>query len=212
MINLKTEEFVLDMNTLQALQQLLQWMGDFVLYLLANLPNQGSLLQPGHSFLENGTSLGMLCELMVFIHISGLLKPSCLLVYMATSDTQHSMSLLFHLLTKLWICCCEEGPRNQPDKALVDEYGLLPSQLVIPSLDWLPASDGLVSCLQPKRLHFGKTPALPGSTTTLQLDGLIRAPGHPKMDRLRRQHLGAYPTEVCKACTRCGCVTMLVTQ
>lgn len=42
MINLKTEEFVLDMNTLQALQQLLQWVGDFVLYLLVSLPNQVS--------------------------------------------------------------------------------------------------------------------------------------------------------------------------
>lgn len=47
MINLKTEEFVLDMNTLQALQQLLQWVGDFVLYLLASLPNQVRL----HSYL-----------------------------------------------------------------------------------------------------------------------------------------------------------------
>lgn len=40
MINLKTEEFVLDMTTLQSLQQLIQWVGDFVLYLLASLPNQ----------------------------------------------------------------------------------------------------------------------------------------------------------------------------
>lgn len=46
MINLKTEEFVLDMNTLQALQQLLQWVGDFVLYLLASLPNQVRPLPP----------------------------------------------------------------------------------------------------------------------------------------------------------------------
>lgn len=30
----------------------------------------------------------------------------------------------------------------------------------------------------------------------------IRAPGQPKMDHLRRLHLGAYPTEACKACTR----------
>ncbi|KAM5230832.1 mediator of RNA polymerase II transcription subunit 16 isoform 7-T24 [Hipposideros larvatus] len=105
MINLKTEEFVLDMNTLQALQQLLQWVGDFVLYLLASLPNQGSPLRPGHSFLRDGTSLGMLRELMVVIRIWGLLKPSCLPVYTATSDTQDSMSLLFRLLTKLWICC-----------------------------------------------------------------------------------------------------------
>lgn len=40
MINLKTEEFVLDMTTLQSLQQLIQWVGDLVLYLLASLPNQ----------------------------------------------------------------------------------------------------------------------------------------------------------------------------
>uniref|UniRef100_A0A8C5NKW4 Mediator complex subunit 16 C-terminal domain-containing protein n=1 Tax=Junco hyemalis TaxID=40217 RepID=A0A8C5NKW4_JUNHY len=25
----------------------------------------------------------------------------------------------------------------------------------------------------------------------------------------KRLHLGAYPTEECKSCTRCGCVTML---
>ncbi|XP_058284673.1 mediator of RNA polymerase II transcription subunit 16 isoform X3 [Hylobates moloch] len=178
MINLKTEEFVLDMNTLQALQQLLQWVGDFVLYLLASLPNQqGSLLRPGHSFLRDGTSLGMLRELMVVIRIWGLLKPSCLPVYTATSDTQDSMSLLFRLLTKLWICCRDEGPASEPDEALVDECCLLPSQLLIPSLDWLPASDGLVSRLQPKqplRLQFGRAPTLPGSAATLQLDGLAR--------------------------------------
>lgn len=44
MINLKTEEFVLDGPPLQSLQQLIQWVGDFVLYLLANLPNQVSWL------------------------------------------------------------------------------------------------------------------------------------------------------------------------
>lgn len=44
MINLKTEEFVLDGPHLQSLQQLIQWVGDFVLYLLANLPNQVSCL------------------------------------------------------------------------------------------------------------------------------------------------------------------------
>ncbi|KAM5230823.1 mediator of RNA polymerase II transcription subunit 16 isoform 1-T2 [Hipposideros larvatus] len=213
MINLKTEEFVLDMNTLQALQQLLQWVGDFVLYLLASLPNQGSPLRPGHSFLRDGTSLGMLRELMVVIRIWGLLKPSCLPVYTATSDTQDSMSLLFRLLTKLWICCRDEGPTSEPDEALIDECCLLPSQLLIPSLDWLPVSDGLVSRLQPKqplRLHFGKAPALPGSATTLQLDGLIRCmssalgPLHlsskrfpPKLlDSLSCLCLGAFPHAV----------------
>lgn len=45
MINLKTEEFVLDGPPLQSLQQLIQWVGDFVLYLLANLPNQVRTIQ-----------------------------------------------------------------------------------------------------------------------------------------------------------------------
>lgn len=154
----------------------------------------------------------MLRELMVVTRIWGLLKPSCLPVYAATSDTQDSMALLFRLLTKLWICCRDEGPASEPDEALVDECCLLPSQLLIPGLDWLPVSDGLVSRLQPKqplRLQFGKAPTLPGNAPTLQLDGLVRAPGQPKIDHLRRLHLGAYPTEECKACTRCGCVTML---
>uniref|UniRef100_G1QJU8 Mediator of RNA polymerase II transcription subunit 16 n=1 Tax=Nomascus leucogenys TaxID=61853 RepID=G1QJU8_NOMLE len=171
MINLKTEEFVLDMNTLQALQQLLQWVGDFVLYLLAQ-PTQpgGSLLRPGHSFLRDGTSLGMLRELMVVIRIWGLLKPSCLPVYTATSDTQDSMSLLFRLLTKLWICCRPSPPVDRRSCRNL--------------ASWCP----------------GLPHALPSPA---------RAPGQPKIDHLRRLHLGACPTEECKACTRCGCVTML---
>lgn len=74
----------------------------------------------------------------------------------------------------------DEGPASEPDEALVDECCLLPSQLLIPSLDWLPVSDGLVSRLQPKqplRLQFGRAPALPSSATTLQLDGLLRCVG-----------------------------------
>lgn len=71
----------------------------------AAVPLQGSPVRPGHSFLRDGASLGMFRELMVVIRIWGLLKPSCLPVYTATSDTQDSMSLLFRLLTKLWLCC-----------------------------------------------------------------------------------------------------------
>ena len=135
MINLKTEEFVLDGPPLQSLQQLIQWVGDFVLYLLANLPNQvshthppppphthtlytselnsdptgsvlqGSMVRPGFGFMRDGVSLGMLREMLVMIRIWGLLKPGCLPTFTATSDNQDSMQLLFRLLTKLWLCC-----------------------------------------------------------------------------------------------------------
>ncbi|XP_018099105.1 mediator of RNA polymerase II transcription subunit 16 isoform X2 [Xenopus laevis] len=211
MINLKTEEFVLDMPTLQSLQQLIQWLGDFVLYLLASLPNQGLSVRPGHSFLRDGASLGTLREMMVMIRIWGLLKPSCLPVYTATSDTQDSMSLLFRLLTRLWLCCRDESHPCDPDESLIDECCLLPSQLLIPNMDWLPLGNGIISRLQsklPLRLQFGKTPGA-HSYASVHYEAYTRSPTQPKIDHLRRLHLGTFPTEPCKSCTRCGCVTML---
>uniref|UniRef100_A0A672RB01 Mediator of RNA polymerase II transcription subunit 16 n=1 Tax=Sinocyclocheilus grahami TaxID=75366 RepID=A0A672RB01_SINGR len=132
MINLKTEEFVLDGPPLQSLQQLIQWVEDFVLYLLANLPNQGSIVRPGFGFLRDGASLGMLREMQVMIRIWGLLKPGCLPIYTATSDNQDSMFLLFRLLTKLWLCSRDESHPQDPDETLIDECCLLPSQLLVP--------------------------------------------------------------------------------
>lgn len=212
MINLKTEEFVLDGPPLQSLQQLIQWVGDFVLYLLANLPNQGSMVRPGFGFMRDGASLGMLREMLVMIRIWGLLKPGCLPTFTATSDNQDSMQLLFRLLTKLWLCSRDDGPPQDPDETLIDECCLLPSQLLVPSMDWLPVNDGVIVKLQgkhPLRLQFGKASSLPGGGAAAPLEVFTRSPGSQKMDNLRCVHMGVCPTEESKACTRCGCVTML---
>uniref|UniRef100_A0AAY4EPH3 Mediator of RNA polymerase II transcription subunit 16 n=1 Tax=Denticeps clupeoides TaxID=299321 RepID=A0AAY4EPH3_9TELE len=217
MINLKTEEFVLDGPPLQSLQQLIQWVGDFVLYLLANLPNQGSIVRPGFGFLRDGAALGMLREMMVMIRIWGLLKPGCLPIYTATSDNQDSMSLLFRLLTKLWLCSRDESHPQEPDESLIDECCLLPSQLLVPTMDWLPINDGIITKMQSKhslRLQFGKPYTLPGLNSSTQChDSSVgcpyRSPGSQRIDNLRCLHMGVCPTEDIKACTRCGCVTML---
>ncbi|KAF3834674.1 hypothetical protein F7725_027232 [Dissostichus mawsoni] len=142
--------------------------GDFVLYLLANLP-----------------------KMLVMIRIWGLLKPGCLPTFTATSDNQDSMQLLFRLLTRLWLCSREDGPPQDPDESLIDECCLLPSQLLVPGMDWLPLNDGVMVKLQ------GKTPLR------------LQSPSSQKMDHLRCVHMGVCPTEESKACTRCGCVTML---
>uniref|UniRef100_A0A3B3CD47 Mediator of RNA polymerase II transcription subunit 16 n=1 Tax=Oryzias melastigma TaxID=30732 RepID=A0A3B3CD47_ORYME len=216
MINLKTEEFVLDGPPLQSLQQLIQWVGDFVLYLLANLPNQ--VRGAGHTNLSpesrsiDGASLGMLREMLVMIRIWGLLKPGCLPTFTAMSDSQDSLQLLFRLLTKLWLCSREDGPPQEPDESLIDECCLLPSQLLVPSMDWLPVNDGVIVRLQgkiPLKLQFGKASSLPGAGGGSPLEALTRSPGSQKMDNLRCVFLGVCPTEESKACTRCGCVTML---
>uniref|UniRef100_A0A3P8UCJ3 Mediator of RNA polymerase II transcription subunit 16 n=1 Tax=Cynoglossus semilaevis TaxID=244447 RepID=A0A3P8UCJ3_CYNSE len=198
MLNLKTEEFVLDGPPLQSLQQLIQWVADFVLYLLANLPNQGSMVRPGFGFMRDGASLGLLREMLVMIRIWGLFKSGCLPTFTAMSDNQDSLQLLFRLLTRLWLCSRDDGPAQEPDESLIDECCLLPSQLLVPALDWLPINDGIIVKLQgkhPIRLQFGKAVSLTSSSQ--------------KVDNLRCVHMGVSPTEESKACTRCGCVTML---
>ncbi|KAM6984907.1 mediator of RNA polymerase II transcription subunit 16-like [Aplochiton taeniatus] len=173
---------------------------------------EGSIVRPGFGFLRDGSSLAMLREMMVMIRIWGLLKPGCLPIYTATSDNQDSMSLLFRLLTKLWLCSRDEGHPQEPDETLVDECCLLPSQLLVPSLDWLPVNDGVICKLQgkhPLRLQFGKPYSLPWLNSNAPLEIFSRNPGAQKMDNLRCLHLGVCPTEESKACTRCGCVTML---
>uniref|UniRef100_A0A8D3C5B6 Mediator of RNA polymerase II transcription subunit 16 n=1 Tax=Scophthalmus maximus TaxID=52904 RepID=A0A8D3C5B6_SCOMX len=167
---------------------------------------------PPLHFPQDGASLGMLREMLVMIRIWGLLKPGCLPTFTATSDNQDSMQLLFRLLTKLWLCSRDDGPPQDPDETLIDECCLLPSQLLVPSMDWLPVNDGVIVKLQgkhPLRLQFGKASSLGGGGATAPLDVFTRTPGSQKMDNLRCVHMGVCPTEESKACTRCGCVTML---
>lgn len=78
----------------------------------------------------------------------------------------------------------DRGPGCEFRLALVDECCLLPSQLLIPSLDWLPVSDGTA---QPPAAQAAPAPALwqgPCSSSwwfsSLQLDGLIRY-AHPPL-------------------------------
>lgn len=156
------------------------------------------MVRPGFGFMRDGASLGMLREMLVMIRIWGLLKPGCLPTFTAMSDNQDSMQLLFRLLTKLWLCCkmlvltlvlllllaahsltvfsCaarEDGPPQDPDESLIDECCLLPSQLLVPSMDWLPVNDGIIGKLQgkhPLRLQFGKASSLSGGGATTPLE------------------------------------------
>lgn len=102
----------------------------------------------------------------------------------------------------------DDGPSQDPDESLIDECCLLPSQLLVPSMDWLPVNDGVIVKLQgkhPLRLQFGKASSLPGGGSTTPLEAFTRysdlfetlkhryrSPHTPK-DRLR-------PVCVCPRC------------
>lgn len=82
------------------------------------------MVRPGFGFMRDGTSLGMLREMLVMIRIWGLLKPGCLPTFTATSDSQDSLQLLFRLLTKLWLTC-----KNPPPVSVSVRPSVRPSPL-----------------------------------------------------------------------------------
>lgn len=67
----------------------------------------------------------------------------------------------------------DESHPQDPDEMLIDECCLLPSQLLVPSMDWLPINDGVITKIQskhPLRLQFGKPYTLPGVNPTAQVE------------------------------------------
>lgn len=67
----------------------------------------------------------------------------------------------------------DESHPQEPDETLLDECCLLPSQLLVPSMDWLPINDGIITKIQskhPLRLQFGKPYTLPGLNPNSQME------------------------------------------
>lgn len=72
-----------------------------------------------------------------------------------------------------WLEARDESHPQDPDETLIDECCLLPSQLLVPSMDWLPINDGVITKIQskhPLRLQFGKPYTLPGVNPNAQVE------------------------------------------
>ncbi|XP_078584716.1 mediator of RNA polymerase II transcription subunit 16-like [Branchiostoma floridae x Branchiostoma japonicum] len=216
MINLETKEFVIEPVTLQSLQQLIQWVGDFTLYLLSLLPTQqGMPNRVGSTLLRDAQFLQMLRELLVMVRIWGLIKSSCLPVFTATSDNLDSLQLLFKLLTKAWMCAKEERLSSDWDDSLVDECCLLPSRMLVPNLDSPPPAEGIMARPQSKQPIMVQVGNAPSQTTSHMMsyptsDPMWRSGGeHLSHDIVRRVHLGVSPAEDVKQCSRCSSTSLL---
>ncbi|KAG5318992.1 MED16 polymerase, partial [Pseudoatta argentina] len=102
LLHLDPKEFTVEPSTLQSLQQLIQWVADLALNLLARLPEQRMQVKTGgYELLKDHKALNTVRELLVIIRIWGLLRPSCLPVFLRSADNLDVLALLFCLLSKL---------------------------------------------------------------------------------------------------------------
>lgn len=210
MIHLENREFIVESVILQSMQQLIQWVADFSLYILASLPQQHQTMAhfPGCGLIGDPKALSTLRELLVIITMWGFIKQSCLPSFTKTSaETLDVMALLFKLLSKALHCYGSE-----PDEALLDECCLLPSQVLIPSLNLGVDAKGVASPALflntlPLPFEYGIEP----SFMNYRLDSNVvegSVPTNQLYDNVRHTYLGSQPSQY-KQCARCSCVSML---
>lgn len=113
LMHLEAKEFTVEPSTLQSLQQLIQWVADLALNLLAKLPDSRPSTSKSYELLRDVKALNTLRELLVIIRIWGLLRQSCLPVFVRSAESLDVLALLFRLLSRL-----VQNP-NEPDDALI---------------------------------------------------------------------------------------------
>uniref|UniRef100_A0A1Q3G3Z3 Mediator of RNA polymerase II transcription subunit 16 n=1 Tax=Culex tarsalis TaxID=7177 RepID=A0A1Q3G3Z3_CULTA len=203
LLNLEAKDFTMERPTLQSLQQLIQWVADLALNILAKLPESRSFMssKQGYDISKDIVALNSIRELLVMIRIWGLLNPQCLPVFSRSTDNLDILVTLFRLLTKLSL-----NP-NEPDDLLLDECCLLPNQVLIPQLQFVPSRTMIASPLLPhvslpvicdygvenETLKF--CPEIPIVEGGLSNDNVI--------DSVMYLQLGRKPPSL-RRCSRCG--------
>ncbi|XP_066588799.1 mediator of RNA polymerase II transcription subunit 16 [Prorops nasuta] len=207
LLHLDPKEFTVEPSTLQSLQQLIQWVADLALNLLARLPEQRlQIKSSGYELLKDYRALNTVRELLVIIRIWGLLRPSCLPVFFRSADNLDVLALLFRLLSKL-VQPNGETQQQQIDDGLIDECCLLPNQIMIPQLHQGNSITAIATPIFfyqsfPLQLEYGIEPEQLLFVPELNpVEGCMHS--GQVVDTIRHLYLGKHPFYV-KQCTRCG--------
>ena len=155
-----------DASTGQFLNQLSLWVTTLCLHILAAVPEFKSRKGPGYSLVHDGQSLTLLRELLVIFRLWSLNRVSII----CTEKEMDLVGRLYSMVTRLI--------RKADDEALMDECLMLPHKVMIPPLDTILRSQGVLSCLQHLRgspsqtFTFGTEPDLPSNYQPPFIEGL----------------------------------------
>ncbi|XP_073982952.1 mediator complex subunit 16 isoform X2 [Rhodnius prolixus] len=198
LLHLEGKEFTVEPSTLQSLQQLIQWTADLALNILARLPEQYK--STSSELGRDIKAVNTLRQLLVIIRVWGLLRTTCLPMFVRSAENLDVLALLFKLLSKL-------VQTHEPDDTLIDDCCLLPSQVMIPQMNPSTpivciASPSFAYQSFPMQLEYGVEPEfLVFEPDQNILEGCLAT--DQNVDTLRHIYLGKQPYLV-KQCCRCG--------
>ncbi|XP_025830176.1 mediator of RNA polymerase II transcription subunit 16 isoform X2 [Agrilus planipennis] len=195
LMHLEAKEFTVEPSALQSLQQLIQWVADLALNLLARLPDSRPSVGKPYEILRDVKAINTLRELLVLIRIWGLLRPACWPVFTKSDNSLDVLALLFRLLSRL------VQNINEPDESLIDECCLLPSQVQIQQLQ--PSCNNRVALACPQLSQQILPLHLEFQTEPECLSNVTDSINNQWVDSIRHIYLGNKP-RVVKQCVRCG--------
>nr|XP_018668332.1 mediator of RNA polymerase II transcription subunit 16-like [Ciona intestinalis] len=202
-----------DPQTLQSMQQLIQWVADVALYLLASVPLYKQANRPGYSLYWDRDWLSLLREMLVLIRVWGLLKSACSPVFNVLDSRMDVLSHVFKLVTQLWMASTDDHRMTDLPTSLINECSALPFHIIIPPLEPTPPPNSVLSQMRnfsgTRRFTFGETPQDSYIMLSRQhmMDHVAVAGSSGKVDSLRRIFLGKSPNQELKECVRCGVTT-----
>jgi mediator of RNA polymerase II transcription subunit 16 len=124
------KKFVVDAQTQQSMQPLIQWVADLALYLVTAAPvmQQSAVPFAGVTLLRSAGVLTTIRELLVMVRMWGMINTSCLPTFTVTTAGVDILAHLFSLITRMWMACLE-APGRDFDDSLIDECCTLSGQV-----------------------------------------------------------------------------------
>lgn len=211
--SINEKDFQIEVNLIQFLQPLTQWVVDLAIFLIASVPqrNKSDICLPGAGLATNSDALTTIRELLFIIKVWSLQNESVLPVAYKLSDQVDILSNLFKLIS----ISHDNLLKHQQDPSFIDDCLRLSNSISIPQFSFVLRARGVASSLLFKTpeadyitMEYFKCPSMPELVPLPKLEGAINMGGDRKIDIVRNISLGAHPVANLRHCTRCNAVSL----
>ena len=212
-LNQQKREFWVDPLSLQALQPLIQWVSDLIIYLLTSLHAfQSNSSTPGIELIRDMMTVSKLREMLVIFRLWGCFSPSCLPHFLVLSSGFDVLPQFYKLMTKVWLTI-KDNMAAEFEEILLDECSLLPSQIMIVFCDRALFGDvrsyqsSIFLQSHPVQFIYGEPPTYIAHLQTLIVpDNRIQT--QQLRDAVRQISLGETTKEPLRQCSRCNSLSL----
>lgn len=219
---LNEKDFFIELNLIQCLQPLSQWVVDLAIFLIVSSPHRLNyrIHLPGAGLASNKEALELLRELIIIIKIWSLQNEISMPVINKLTEQIDVYNSLFKLISILHNYATFGQNNQKLGDSFFDECNQLANSISVPEFNFSLTSIGIASPLLHEqrlsasgqsllKLEFFKIPAMPELVKLPQVEASLNMNGQRKIDVIRNISLGAYPTSNLKHCTRCKSVSLI---